>query len=215
METVNIQQVQGRAYHLWLKDKTRSAEENWDLAEKQLKEEAKKNKEEKPQLPQEIVDSILFKWGDLEHPLAKGIKKECCRTVEKRMHYFSEEQVRDRVKYWSNRSSNCSSIRSILLNGNYGPDGVISANPSEPCHRCRVCLRGEDEGVLRVKDILLWSPKRHMNGKKVVCDCGNRKLVKGDEICWVCCKSDFYTFEDTIEMYGFHKNFPRFFGRYF
>ena len=38
METVNIQQVCDRAYYLWLKDKTRSAEENWYLAEKQLKE---------------------------------------------------------------------------------------------------------------------------------------------------------------------------------
>ena len=38
METVNIQQVCDRAYNLWLKDKTRSAEENWYLADKQLKE---------------------------------------------------------------------------------------------------------------------------------------------------------------------------------
>ena len=195
MEAVNIQQVHGRAYPLWLKDKTRSAEENWDLAEKQLKEETKKEekpgRDSTPQLPQEI-----FK-RDLEHPLAKAIKKECRRTVEKRMHYFSEEQVRDRIKYWGNRSSNC--IRSILLNGNC---------PSEPYHRYQ---RGEDERVLCVKDILLWSPKRHMNGKKVVCDCGNRKLAKGDAICWVCCENDFYT-EDDIGIY-FHN--PGFFGRYF
>lgn len=35
---INIQQVRDRAYYLWLKDKTRSDEENWYLAEKQLKE---------------------------------------------------------------------------------------------------------------------------------------------------------------------------------
>jgi hypothetical protein len=194
MDTFNIQEV--RAH--------RSVEEN--RKEKQLKV---KNQVTTggliPQLPQEIIDSILFKWGGLEHPFAKKIKKECCKSVEKRMNYYCEEQVNYRVKYWSKCSS---------MNGwGYGRDGVIFKNPDGTCHRCRVYLCGEAEGVLRVQDILLWTPKRHMNGKRVVCDCGNRKLAKGDWKCWVCCESDLYTSEDYCAVYGFHKDFPRF--RYF